>query len=383
MLPLLPVIFRNVWRNRRRSLLTLGSGAVSLGLLALMVALYQGFFLRADSSPSEALRVITRHKVSLATPLPASHIDRIRTVEGVTVISPWTWFQGRWREPKDFFARFAVDPEVIFKIRQDWELPPEELARFKSLRTATVVGRQISEKFGIKTGDRVTIVGDIYPVTLELTCVGVFEHPENTAALIFHRDYLRELLKAAGREADTVGTFAMLAASKEDVPRVAKAIDDLFANSPDPTRTESEKQFGLSFLAFLGNLKLFLGILCGAVTFTILLVSANTVAMSVRERTREIAILRTLGYSPTEIMGMILGESVLLSLLGAGAGVLLATGLSALTRAGGGAFPFPRIQPEAITITLAVALAIGLLSAAVPAYLASRKNLVASLRFTG
>src|SRR5213076_3295289 len=179
------------------------------------------------------------------------------------------------------------------------------------------------EKHNFKLGDRINITGDIYPVDLELTLEMIFDHPRNTEVLMFHREYLDELMKGKRRQFDTVGTFAILARTPEDVPRIARAVDTMFENSPYPTKTESEKEFGRSFLAFLGNIKLFLAAICGAVTFTILLVSANTVAMAVRERTREMAILRTLGYTPAEILQLVLGESIVISLLGGMCGLAI------------------------------------------------------------
>jgi putative ABC transport system permease protein len=383
MLRLGPLILRNVVRNRRRTLLTLASTAVSLALLALLTAIYQGFFYSEPASPSEALRLVCRHRVSLTNPLPASHFARIKSVPGVEYVSAWSWFQGVYKEPKNFFARFAVDPDVIFDIHKDWLIPPEQLQAFKRQRTACAIGEKIAKDYGIKVGDRVVIVGDIYPVTLELTCAGVFSHPQNGECLVFHREYLTELLPTSSSSRDSVGTFLILANSPGEVPRIARAIDAMFENSPYPTRTESEREFGRSFLAFLGNIKLFLAAICAAVTFTILLVSANTVAMAVRERTRELAILRTLGFAPGEILQLVLGESVLISLagglLGLALGWLIAKGLQAVA----GAFGFSGIRWQAAAIVFGMAIGIGLLAALVPALIASRKNVVESLRFTG
>ena len=173
----------------------------------------------------------------------------------------------------------------------------------------------------------------------------------------------------------------ILASTPEEVPRIARAIDTMFENSPYPTRTESEKEFGRSFLAFLGNIKLFLAAICGAVTFTILLVSANTVAMAVRERTREMAILRTLGYTPGEILQLVLGESVLISLIGGLAGLGLGMLLSKGMQSSG--FGFQGIKWQAAAIVLGMAAIIGLFAALVPAMIASRRNVVESMRFTG
>ncbi|HVT88908.1 MAG TPA: FtsX-like permease family protein [Tepidisphaeraceae bacterium] len=382
MLKLAPLVIRNILRNRRRTLLTLGSTAISLALLALLVALYQGFFHGDDASPSEALRLVCRHRVSLTQPLPASMQARIKGVSGVQEVSAWSWFQGVYKEPKNFFARFAVDADNIFDIHKDWVLPLEQLKEFKRGRTACAIGRQISKDYGIKLGDRVTIVGDIYPVTLELTVAGIFDGPPASECLIFHREYLSELLPTDSQNRDEVGTYMILADTPENVPRIARAVDAMFDNSPYPTRTESEKEFGRSFLAFLGNVKVFLAAICAAVTFTILLVSANTIAMAVRERTREVAILRTLGYTPSEILQLVLGESVVISIVGGLVGLSIAWLLS-LGMTGAAGFGFQGLKWQAAVIVLTMAAVIGLIAALVPAVIASRKNVVESLRFVG
>jgi len=386
MLKLAPLILRNVLRNRRRSLLTLASTAVSLAVLGFLVALYQGFFFAEESSPSEALRLIARHKVSLTNPLPSSHQARIASIDGVVAVSAWSWFQGKYKDdkPENWFARFAVDPVQIQKIRLDFDAPPEEWSAFQRNRTGCAIGRTIAEKHKLKLGDRVNIQGDIYPVDLELKVETIFNHPKNTECMMFQREYLNELMKANGSKGDTVGTYAILARSADDVPRIARAVDALFENSPSPTRTESEREFGLSFMAFMGNIKLYLAVVCGAVTFTILLVSANTIAMSVRERTREIAILRTLGYTPGEILGMVLGESVMIALLGGLLGMAVTYVLTHAAAAGAGPWgEMLKFHWEASVVVAVTAVLIGVVSAFVPGFFASRRGIVESIRFTG
>jgi putative ABC transport system permease protein len=383
MFGLASLIFRNVFRNRRRSLLTLASTAVSLALLSLLLALYQGFFYGEDASPSQASRLICRHRVSLTQSLPASHQQRIAQVPGVMKTSAWSWFQGVYKDPKNFFARFAVDADTIFDIHQDWTVSADQLAAFKRDRTGCAIGEKIAKDYDIHLGDRVMIEGDIYPVTLEMKVDAIYQHPPQTECLVFHREYLSELLPKTSSSRDSVGTYVILAESPERVPAISRAIDAMFDNSPYPTRTESEKEFGRSFLAFLGNIKLFLAAVCAAVTFTILLVSANTVAMAVRERTRETAILRTLGYTPTEILQLIVGESILISMIGGIFGLLLgwllATGLHAVA----GGFGFQGLKWQAAAIVFAMAGLVGFTASLIPAVIASRKNVVESLRFTG
>src|SRR4051812_766065 len=386
MLRLGSLIIRNVLRNRRRTILTLASTVVSLAVLGFLVALYQGFFFAEQSSPSEAMRLIARHKVSLTQVLPASHKPRIAAVDGVQAVSAWSWFAGIYKDnkPENFFARFSVDPADIQKVRMDYVAPAEQWAAFQRSRTGCAVGRAIAEKHGLKMGDRVNITGDIYPVNLELTVVMIYDHPKNTECLMFQREYVNELMKAEGSGSDTVGTYAILAKSAEDVPRIARAIDAMFENSPYPTKTESEREFGLSFMAFLGNIKLYLGAICAAVTFTILLVSANSVAMSVRERTREMAILRTLGYSPPEILWMVLGESVLIALIGGLVGMGVTFALTRAAAAGMGPWGEGlKLHWQAAVVVGAAAGLIGLFAAIVPAFFASRRNIVESLRFVG
>lgn len=386
MFGLISLIFRNVLRNRRRSLLTLASTAISLAVLGLLVALYQGFFFAEQSSPSEALRLITRHKVSLTQPLPISHEARVRAVDGVAAVSVWTWFQGKYKDdrPENFFPRFAVEPATIFTVRQDYVAPPDQVTAFQRNRIGCAVGKKIADKHNLKIGDRVNVAGDIYPVNLELVVEAIFTHPDNTEALLFSNEYLTELRQAGGGDGNTVGTFAILAKDPEAVRRVAKSVDALFANSPSPTKTETEREFGLSFLSFLGNIKLYLAVMCGAVTFTILLVSANTVAMSVRERVREMAILRTLGFSPGEILNLILGESVLLALIGGLIGIGVTYLMTHAAAAGMGPWGEAiKFRWEACAAVAIFAVLIGFVSAVIPAFFASRRGIVESLRFTG
>lgn len=388
MFKLLPLILHNVVRNRRRSLLTLGSTAVSLGILGVMAALYLGFFLPEQSSPSEARRLIVRHKVSLTQALPIAYRQRIAEVPGVEGISGWQWFGGIYkdnRDPRNFFAQFGVEPAQILLVRPDLTLPEDQREAFVRKRTAAVVTRALADRMSWRIGERIPLTSDIFNLTLEFDLVGIMDAPNEDRFLLFNREYLRESLSGGNADAsrDQVGTFLIIIDRPERAERVAADIDGMFANSPFPTKTETEQQFGVAFINFLGNVKLYLMVICGAVTFTILLVSANTVAMSVRERTRELAILRTLGYTPAEILRVVIGESVLISLVGGlvGAGISMVI-VGAVSSFGGF---FEAIQPrwEQLAAVVVVAVVVGLLSAVVPAVAAAKRNIVESLRFTG
>ncbi len=388
MIRFLPFIFKNSLRNRRRSLLTIASVAMSLCLLGVLFALYRSFF-HGDQTPESALRLITRHRVSLTVALPGSYEQKIRTIPGVREVSVYSWFQGVYkdaRDPNNFFARFAVEPEQALRILSEWKFTDEERKAFISQRTAAVASDLLAKIHNWKIGDKITIKGDIYPVTLEFTLVGFYRDVDKTKTMIFNNEYLQQAMGVNNRRYNTVGTFYTLAESPEAVPRIAKAIDDMFENAPEPTKTESEKNFMLSFVSFLGNVKMFLLSVCGAVTFTILLVSANTMAMSVRERIREVGILKTLGFTNGEILGIVLGEAMVISLIGGILGTVMSVLLCGAVRSMPTNFQqleTLRLTPDVAVLCVGVALLIGFSSALIPAATASRTPILESLRYTG
>jgi putative ABC transport system permease protein len=250
-----------------------------------------------------------------------------------------------------------------------------------------VASRALANKLGWRLGEHITLIGDSFPVSLDLTLVGIFDGAENSEILYFNHDYLRESLPAGSARRDLVSQVMVTVEDRGDAHQVAEKIDALFENSPDPTTTESERSFLLNFVSFLGNFKLFLAAIGGAVTFTILLVSGNTLSMSVRERIREIGILKTLGFTPSTILGIILGEAVVIALAGATIGCLLAGLLCGVIRQSAPPF-IPGIRTLAVTpfiacMSLSFALLIGLVSALPPALGASRASIINSLRHTG
>jgi putative ABC transport system permease protein len=354
-------------------------------LLGVLLAMYAAFFYSKPSA-YQALRLVTRNRVSLAFPMPIYYGGKIRSIPHVREVGMTQWFGGTYkdaRDPKNFFARFAVEPENIFVLRGEAQIPEDEKKAFLGERTACVVGRSLAVRQNFKPGDRITLVGDIFPVNLDLTVRGIFDAPDGEDVLYFHWKYLEQSISAGRR--DEIGTFGILADSAEAVPRIAAAVDDMFRNSPVQTKTESEQQFGLSFLAFLGNVKVFLLSICAAVTFTILLVSANTMAMSVRERVREVGILKTLGFTTGEILGIILGEAVLISVAGGAVGLVLASFLCRGARdflIGFDQLKRLSVQPEVAALCLGTAALIGVLSSIVPAFTAARTSIVEAVRST-
>jgi putative ABC transport system permease protein len=379
--------FKNSLRNRRRSALTISSIAVSLCLLGILIAMYHALFY-GQESPGQALRLIVRHRVSLTQSIPVADEAKIRQIPGVREISVWNWYGGTYKDNRDFknfFARFGVEPKPLLTIRTQLEMPEEQRRAFITNKTGCIVSKDLAEKLNFKIGDRINLIGDIYPINLDLKVVGIFDDPDALQSLFFNWEYLRDALPVGRRS--FIGTFAILADSPDSVPPIAKAVDALFANSPYPTKTESEAQFSLSFVSFLGNIKLFLMAICAAVTFTILLVSGNTMAMSVRERIKEVGVLKTLGFNNDTILGIIIGEALSIALIGGVIGLALAAVLTVVVAKAAATF-MPQlhnlsIDPLTALIALGVAAIIGVVSSFIPAWNAARTNILDSLRYAG
>lgn len=383
------LIFRNCLRNRRRSFLTIVSIAASLCLLGLLLTIYHSFFFTA-ATPDQALRLVTRNRVSLANPLPLSYQQQIKQVPGVKEAMIMQWFGGAYkdsRDPANFFARFAVEAEKFGMVYPENKLPESELQAFVNDRTGCIIGRKTATHHNLKPGDRVTVVGDIFPITLELTVRGVYDGTIDNESLFFHYKYMNESLAATAGFRDVVGTYFIRMERAEDANLISKTIDDMFRNSPAQTKTETEQAFGASFLSFLGNVKLMLLSICAAVTFTILLVSGNTMAMTVRERVREVGLLKTLGFTNGIVLWLMVSEAILISLIGGAIGLALTGGLLLLLRELPSAITFgvfsqAIVPPSVAIICLLVAGLIGLISSIVPAWGASRRSIVEALKFT-
>lgn len=381
----LPLVFKNSWRNKRRTFLTIASVGVSLCLLGLLLAIYHAFYFTTPTA-SQELRLVTRNRVALGFPIPQFYGEKIRQIPGVREVEIEQWFGGTYIDsrPEHMFGRMGIQPDKFFTIYTDAKMPEDQQKAFQAERSACIAGRELARKQNWKIGDRITIKGDIFPVNLEFTLRGIMDAQDAfmNRALYFNREYLEQSLPEGRR--GNAGTFVILAASPDDVPRIERAIDEEFRNAPVQTKTETQTAFGLSFLAFLGNVKLILLGVCGAVTFTIVLVSANTIAMSVRERVREVGVLKTLGYTSRTILGIILGEAVTISLVGALLGLglanLLAAGIRHNVPAMSAQLATLQIVPSVFVLCLALAAAIGMVSAFVPAYNAARISIVDALK---
>jgi putative ABC transport system permease protein len=378
-------VTKSAFRNKRRSILTVLSITFSLLLLTVMMTVWHRFYVDKGDAQS-AQRLITRHRVSLTQNMPVYYREKMRTVPGVVAVAPTQWFGGLYKDegkPENFFAQFGTDPAEIFTVMTDFKIPDDQLAAWQHDQAGCVVDSELAKKFGWKIGDRITLRGTIFPVNLELTVRGIFVAPQPSITVYFNQKYVEEAVSwAKGRS----GTFNILADSPEDVPKVAASVDAMFHNSPEPTKTESEKAFQLSFINSMGNVKAFILSICFAVVFATLLVSANTMAMSIRERTREVAVLKTLGFTRQSILKLYIGEAVLVALTGGVLGCLLAAGLvTAIANAPGMGFFFlgMKVTPPTFLLAIFVSAMVGLLSAILPAYHAAKLDIVEGLRYIG
>jgi putative ABC transport system permease protein len=376
-------VTKNAFRNKRRSILTVLSIAFSLLLLTLMMTIWHAFYLNEGSAES-AERLVVRHRVSLTFSLPGFYREKIRAVPGVVSVVPVSWFGGIYKDqkPENFFAQFGTDPDEFFKVFRDINMPEDQRIAWQRDRQGVIVDDTLANKYGWKLGDRIVLQGTIYPVNLELYVRGIFSSYPDNKAVYFNTKYVEEAVSFFKGQA---GTFSILADSPGNVSRIASTVDDMFRNSPQPTKSESEKAFGLEFVAMMGNVKAFILMICSAVVFATLLVSANTMAMSIRERTREVAVLKTLGFTRNSVLGLFVSEAVALSLagglLGFGLGWLMVYGLTHSPQ-------FISFFPMKVTLgmrSLAMFTAglVGLLSAAFPSYHASKINIVDGLRHIG
>jgi putative ABC transport system permease protein len=377
-------VVRNTFRNKRRSLLTMLSISFSLLLLTLMVSIWRTFYVDVGA-PDSAKRVITRDRVSLAFLLPAYYREKIRSIPSVVAVAPMTWFGGRYKDdrPENFFAQIATDPDEYLKVASDKIIPPDQVAAWQQDRAGALVDVTLAEKYGWKIGDKITLIGTIFPANPELTIRGIYHRDPAQNALYFNAKYLEESVDWFKGKA---GWYSTQVGSADNVAGVSSAIDDMFRNSPERTKTESEKAFQLSFVATLGNVKAFILGICGAVVFAILLVSANTMAMSVRSRTREVAVLKTLGFTRQWVLSLFVFESVALAVAGGVLGILGAAGLIQGLTHSSIAIGIPinmKVTFPTVGLSLLVAAIVGFLSGYIPAYGASRTNIVDGLRHIG
>jgi putative ABC transport system permease protein len=369
-----------VVRKRVRTGFTVASIAATLFGLTLLLAIVNT--IESPGRQTTVPRVITHGASSLAVFLNEAQAGTIRRIPGVVEVVPYSWFGGTWKDPKYFFPRFALDPATWRTVFPDWNVPGDQFQAFQADRAGAVIGTQLARLYGLRVGDRMQIKGDIFPVVLELTVRGIATPAspgDPSAILFFQRDYLEELTGRPGN----VGSFYVRVRGPEDVGPVSQAIDRAFYNSDHETKTETEKSFGLMFVSMLGSIRT-LALLVGLIAVgAILLIVGNTMAIAVRERTGEIAVLKTIGFTPFQILAMVMTESLSLALLGGLLGIGAAAALTPGIRAAAQYAPFLqgyRLALPVLGAGVAVTLVIGLVSGGLPAWTSSRLNVVDGLR---
>ncbi len=373
------LIWRNVWRKKIRTSLTILSVFVAFLLFAFLSAFGKAF--TAGEELADAERLIVLEKVSIINSLPEAYKARIASVPGVEAVTHANWFGGYFQEPRNQqYAQFPVRPYEYFALYPEFDMPAEQLEAWANNRQGAVVGSQMAEAFGWEVGDRVPITATIFPktdgsMTWEFDIEGIFStddprFPVNF--MLFQYDYFDE---ARAHSQGSVGWYVLRVEESADPVTVANAIDAQFQNSPAETDTATEAAFNAAFAAQYGNIALIVSLILGAVFFTLLLVSGNTMSQSVRERIGELAVLKTVGFEDRTVLGIVLSESVLIMLLG---GVLgLGTGWLILQYAS----PIPgMILPSSSIVTaLGFIVAAGLIAGLFPALKAMRLSIIEAL----
>lgn len=377
------LIWKNVWRKKIRTSLTILSVLVAFLLFALLSAL--GYAFRGGVDVANAERLIVIHKVSLINPLPMSYLNRIAATEGVESVTHATWFGGYYQDTRNQFGQFPVDPQSYFAMYPEFDIPDEQFEAFQRNRTGAVVGQELAETYGWKIGDRVPIQATIWSRvdggrTWEFDIEGIFSNEDprsSTAVMLFQYDYFEEA-RSFGK--GTAGWYVLRVEKGADPVQVANAIDLQFANSPNETKTSTEAAFAQSFTKQFGNIALIVTLILGAVFFTLLLVSGNTMSQSVRERISELAVLKTLGFGDRAVLGIVLSESILIMLMGGliglGIGWVLVQGLG---RNLGAFLPGIYLSPGAIVGGVALMVGAGILAGLFPALKAMRLSIIDAL----
>jgi putative ABC transport system permease protein len=377
----LPLVWKNLARRKVRTTFTALSIVVSFLLFGILEAIRLAFSAGVDVTGADRLAVT--HKVSIIQPLPISYGDQIARVPGVREVTHANWFGGVYKDPKNFFPRMAVDPPTYLDIYPEIKLAEEQKRAWMADRTGAIVGRVTANRFGFKVGDRIPILGTIYVKrdggrTWEFTVDGIYDAPKgfDTSALFFQYDYLKEALFATNQ----VGWYIIRINDPQHAQRVVDQIDALFANSHAETKTSTEKAFAEGFAKQTGDIGAIITGIVSAVFFTLLLVAGNTMAQSVRERTSELAVLKTLGYGDGLVMGLVLFESCLLALVAGGLGLGLAKLVTSRGDPTGGFLPVFYFRASDQALGVGLALALGLATGALPAWQAMRLRIVDALR---
>ena len=380
----LPLIWRNLMRRKIRTIFTTATIFIAFLLFGVLMAIKAAFSMGIEVAGADRLMMI--HKVSFIQPLPRSYMARIRNVEGVTQITHANWFGGIYQDPSNFIANMAVDPESWLAMYPEFALPEDQKRAWLANRTGAIVGIDTARRFRWKVGDRVPLQGTIYRKPdnspWEFTIDGIYDSPvkgTDKTQFFFHYDYLNETIgNSFGR--DQVGWYIVRVEHPAEADAVAKRMDAMFANSPAETKTATEKVFASDFAKQVGNIGAMVTAIASVVILFILFVAGNAMAQSIRERTNELGILKTLGFNDRKVLGMVLLESSLVAVLGGSLGLLAAWLMIAQGDPTGGLLPIFHFPPRDVALGCVMVLGLGVLSGMVPALQAGRLKIVDALR---
>jgi putative ABC transport system permease protein len=377
------LVWANLKRKKIRTLLTLLSILVAFVLFGYLSAITRALAQGVDVAGAD--RLVVRHKVSLIQPLPETYESQMEQLPGVAEAVHATWFGGIYQEPSNFFPQFPVKPEEYLAMYPEFLVSAEDMARWLETRTGAVVGRTTAERFGWKVGDRVPIQATIFThdggqTTWDFDIVGIYDGAEqgtDTTAFLFRWDFFDEA-RDWGR--GQVGWYVVRVEDPREAADVAKRIDDQFANSPAETKAETEGAFVQGFAEQVGNIGAIMVAILAAVFFTILLVAGNTMAYAVRERTGELAVLKAVGFTDGQVLGLVLAEALVLACLGGFLGLGLGWVLISLGDPTNGALPIFYFPPRSIVVGVLLVLALGLAAGILPALQAGRLRIADALR---
>jgi putative ABC transport system permease protein len=379
----LPLLAASLRRRRLRVFFTLASIVIAFLLFGLAESLR--YSLQSGVDVAGADRLLTMHKVSFTQLLPASYENRIEAIDGVVEVSPQTWFGAWYRDERNQIPAFPVDPEAMLRMYPEFVIPEEQRLAWVADRTGILIGRGLADLTGWKVGDAVPLRSAIWRKedgsdAWDVTVRAIYDQPQggDTRQIFLHQDYFDE---AKGQAKGLVGWYVVKVTDADRAQSIGREIDLQFANSPYETKTSSERAMAQSFVNQVGNIGAILRAIVFAVFFTMLLVTANTMAQSVRERTNEIGVLKTLGWTNAGVLGLVLAESVLITLLGGTAGLAGAWWLSVQFEPVFRQYlPGFRLPADAVAVGVAIMLGLGLVAGAVPALQAMRLRIVEALR---
>jgi putative ABC transport system permease protein len=372
------LIMANLFRKKLRTTLTIGSFVVALFLFGLLVVVHGAFNQGIDLAGADRLDVI--NKTSIIQPLPISYREQILRIPGVKSITHDNWFGGVYQDEKNFFPQFAIDAENQRVVFPEFIIPDEQWKAFLEDREGAIAGAGIAKKFGWKVGDRIPIKGAIYPGEWDFNIRGIYKGSRDNDDLTqfwFHYKYLDEKSQIGK---GLVGWYTIKLDNPNDATRVVKAVDTMFANSPYETKTETEKALAGDFARQFGNISFLMMAIGSVVFFTLLLVTGNTMAIAVRERIGELAVLKAIGFNDRFVLFLVLGESLLIAAIGGAIGLALCKLMTLGGDPTGGFLPYFALPGPWILLGLGVTLAVGVLAGILPATSAMRLRVVDALR---